>query len=968
MSSYFQKHANKLKISAEGIRNCQRGAFYATLAHFTRSSQPCLIGLPTGSGKTALMIALCFGLKARRALIITPATILRGQTAEKFRTLQDLKNAGALPSTIKGPKVRNNEHEFQDSQDWNECKAFDVVVATTKTTSPKERRIDQAPIGLFDVIFLDEAHHTPASTWVALLESFQGSDVRAVLLTGTPYRRDHIEIPAELIYSYPISRAIEDRIFAPVKFIDAGRPGSKRDSKLIKKGLNIWRQAQKESKEKPLLLIKTDRIRHADDLCKLYNKLGANVSAVHTRFSQKENLATLDSLKKNSIDGIIAVGMLGEGLDVPELKVAVFHRNPQSLPHTLQVIGRLARTGTQITHGSVVGFSDDFSRETFKLYDASPDWFRLIPDLEKKLIAGRVGVASEEALKEGQNFLYNSDLTLFFSVSVFEFKAEARSPDMGKIYGWRKDGVSSSTSVEKVSVFENDTFVAITKRRRQPDWVRTGGYSRVIQESFDLHVFFQHKHLVIEHTTSSDLAAELRRELFGDDLVLIKRDKLNNVMRDGDGAYIVVGLRNSGGFSQLNPTYKMHMGAEAQATVTNADSKSFHIGHCLMRLKRDERDSETRGIAYKRGRIWELKRNNLRVFREWCLQLAQALLGKEKVALPGLERLRKTEELRSFTQKPLAVVHNTALLTRRVAFLAPTDTVGISDYTGLPEISVESFSESQVVCNFAELGVKFSVLLDENSEVTYEQIDGTEYTIRVDPVENVIRDFPLASFLREFPPRMIFSDGSTLTDGLYSKPIIVPELDPSLLRKIDWTGCDIDSEVEDTAYGVSVHKFVKDKYIQSNMSDLLVIRDHAAGELADFITIDLSRKNVTFYHMKSASTLKGRRLQPGARKHDLEDLLAQVICSGRWVKNISLGEEISRRLKERDATNLVQGTQITLTRFLQGYTPLLWGFEVIAVQPALAANKVTKPIKTMIASAQDYLAAAGAHFEILCSH
>lgn len=966
MNTYFEKYTNKLNINAKGIRNCQRGAFYATLAHFTRSLQPCLIGLPTGSGKTALMAMLCFGLKARRVLIITPARILRDQTYEKFKTLDELKDVGSLTGKFNGPKVRNNQHEFQEEENWNVCKFFDVVVATTKTTSPKEKRIVHAPAGLFDVVFFDEAHHVPAPTWTALLESFQNSGVKVILLTGTPYRRDHIEINADLIYSYPIGRAIEDRIFAPVKFVDAGSPGKNRDLTLARAGLKSWKKTNDESSGKALLFIKTNRNKHANELCKIYKSLGVNVVAVHTDLLESENLKTLRDLKDKKIDGIIAVGMLGEGLDVPQLKVAIFHKNPQSLPHTLQVIGRIARTSTKITQGKVVGFSDDFSRDTFKLYDASPDWFKLIPDLEKKLLAGRVGEAGEETLGEGQDFLDDPDLSPFFSASIFEFKEKPFVADIGKIKIWKKSGINRIVSVKRISVLKNDTFVVITKKRQQPDWVRTGGYSRILHESLDLHIFFQHKTLVIEHTTCPEIANELRRELFEESLSLISRDKLNRVFKDGDGAYIVVGLQNSGSFSQANPAYKMLMGMEAQASVTNTDTKIFHTGHCLMRLKRNQRDSETRGIAYKHAKIWALRRDTLKNYREWCLLIATTLLEEGKVSLPGLERLRVSEPLKAFIEKPLAVVPSTSLLTRRVVFsYGVSNTKDVKDYSGVPEISVESYTVDQLLCNINDLGLKFSINRNENGEITYHQLDALVCNITVDPVEGEMRRYNLSTFLLEFPPRIIFSDGSTLSEGLYSKPIYVPELDPSIIKSIKWRPeCDINSEVGNTQFGMSVQEFVFKKYITKNGKDIIIIGDHAAGELADFITIDLTSKNITFYHVKCV--VKGKL--PGGRKNDLEEVMAQAICSGCWIKNVGLNKEINRRFDKRAATKLLYGKKEQLAIFYRDYSPPLWSFKVVAVQPALAESKITKPIKTMIASAHDYIATSGGAFEVVCSY
>ena len=63
--------------SGKGLRRCQMGAYWATWAHFTVTNEPALISLPTGAGKTDLIIALSFAFQAERVLVITPAEVLR---------------------------------------------------------------------------------------------------------------------------------------------------------------------------------------------------------------------------------------------------------------------------------------------------------------------------------------------------------------------------------------------------------------------------------------------------------------------------------------------------------------------------------------------------------------------------------------------------------------------------------------------------------------------------------------------------------------------------------------------------------------------------------------------------------------------------------------------------------------------------------------------------------------------------
>jgi len=73
--SYFIDNKNYFELEPEngnGLRECQLGAIWALKSHLTTSSKEIasLISMPTGSGKTALMMAACFELGLGKVLIV----------------------------------------------------------------------------------------------------------------------------------------------------------------------------------------------------------------------------------------------------------------------------------------------------------------------------------------------------------------------------------------------------------------------------------------------------------------------------------------------------------------------------------------------------------------------------------------------------------------------------------------------------------------------------------------------------------------------------------------------------------------------------------------------------------------------------------------------------------------------------------------------------------------------------------
>jgi hypothetical protein len=868
---------------------------------------------------------------------------------------------------MKAPKVLEVLHEFRSEEEWNECTAYDVVVATPKTTSPIEGEVVSAPSGLFDLLMIDEAHHAPASTWAALIDAFASADTKTILMSGTPYRRDQIEINADLIFDYPIGRSVHDGIFAPVKFVAIRRRTRSKDLSLAKKCLETREEIIKDYGERPLLLIKTDRIKHANELVDIYHNIGLDVYAIHSHQNEEENKEILQKLRANEIDGVVAVGMVGEGLDVAKLKLAVFHRNPQSLPHTIQVIGRLARTGTTIRQGTVIGDPDDFSRETFLLYYASPDWFRLIPQLERKLIAGRVGKKSTRHLSGEEDFLFESDIRPFYTVTAYKCESEAQAVETSAVENWSYHSSNLRLSVERVSKFKGDTTIVITKKRSQPNWIKSGGYSRILHDTYGLHIFFQHKQWLLQYSTDENVASRIRERLIKGSLLYVNPEALNRVMDSGDGSYVVVGLKSSAGTSLGIPSYKMMLGREAQASITHSDTKAFHAGHCLMRLDRNDRASEVRGIAYKKSRIWALRRDNLRLFREWCLLLAMCLDEDIPAHLPGLERLRVREQLDSFSMRPLAVVQNPSLLTRRVKFVLYGDR-HLEVENAHNDLVVTGYSDGKISFEFPDLEISCISEIDGKGSIVYSVTPDIYCSVTVDPIDGSTRSYPIIEFLEEFPPTFLFPDGSNFVDGFYSRPATIPELDSSIVTPIDWIGCDIHSEVDDTSIGVSVQRFIDESYLPMSDAQVMVIKDHAAREIADTIAIDLERNHITLFHVKSVGKDRdGNPAKPGGRKGDIEDLVSQAICSCRWIKHEGFARELDRRLSDRTSTRVLRGNASKLRDFISNYSPVLFSFEVIIAQPAISADKISRSLKSIIASAQDFVATSGSGFSILCS-
>lgn len=213
--SYFLNYYDAVRYPYEtdekkGLRESQLGAIHAIASHFTNSNYPAIITMPTGSGKTAILILSAFVLMAKRVLVLTPSRLVRSQIKEEFEELQTLLDIGALTNITEKPKVYELKNKILTEEAWRGLENFDVVVAIPMSISPAIDDIPTPPDGMFDLILIDEAHHSPATTWNGIIEAFP--QAKKILFTATPFRRDKKEVKGKFIYNYAISDAYKDGV------------------------------------------------------------------------------------------------------------------------------------------------------------------------------------------------------------------------------------------------------------------------------------------------------------------------------------------------------------------------------------------------------------------------------------------------------------------------------------------------------------------------------------------------------------------------------------------------------------------------------------------------------------------------------------------------------------------------------------------------------------------------------------
>ena len=219
--------------------------------------------------------------------------------------------------------------------------------------------------------------------------------------------------------------------------------------------------------------------------------------------------------------------MVGEGLDIPELKIAVLHAAPKSLPFTLQFIGRVSRpAATQSGDAYLLSVPDEVTGEMRRLHRADSNWRKLVPKLAERAVGKAATAHSVRLAYDWEDIDLNPlDLRPFFSVRVFETAGKAFA--FGQRFSLEERDPASSLVFQELPY--PDVAVYITETRREPAWAVDSGLNDV---RYDLHLFVWQKgrKLLFELTTSPELVRLIREAIASEDLASISGQRVLRVM------------------------------------------------------------------------------------------------------------------------------------------------------------------------------------------------------------------------------------------------------------------------------------------------------------------------------------------------------------------------------------------------------------------------------------------------------
>ena len=302
----------------------------------------CLLIGATGTGKTEIIARLTQNCLREHqeggVLIVTPQTVLVGQTVDKLRS------RGVDCDVEQGPLRGSGK----------------VTVASYQSLIRDSRW--KRFVGQCKLVMVDEVHVNYTKASLAVLDDLCKGGAKLVGLTASPNRMSGDPITkfyGNVAWNYPVERATEDGYLVPsqlwltvAKHWDFSRFASAMgdyDAKQLDEILRteesvqlVWQMVKKHYDNLQSVVF-CHSIHHAETLVKIAARDGVAMSVVHSRQPIDERRENLEDFESGRISIIANVGCLTLGWDYPHCQNLFLAKPTKSQTKYLQMYGRLTR-------------------------------------------------------------------------------------------------------------------------------------------------------------------------------------------------------------------------------------------------------------------------------------------------------------------------------------------------------------------------------------------------------------------------------------------------------------------------------------------------------------------------------------------------------------------------------------------------------------------------------------------------
>lgn len=945
-----------------GLRPPQLGALHSILGHMQNADDLGIVVMPTGTGKTETMLSTMVAAKCEKLLVTVPSDSLRDQLAGKFLSLGLLKEFGVVADGAFNPIVGVLRTKITDAAELSSfIDQVNVVVTTMAITSGGTHEIQQLMAERFTHLFVDEAHHSEASTWQQFIARFAKEKV--FLFTATPYRNDGKKLKGKFIFNFSLRKAQEQHYYKKINYLPIREyDKAKADEMIADKAVEQLRK-DRAAGYPHIIMARCMSKDRANEVFPYYEKYpDLNPVLVYTNRPGLSDLIRAIKRKAHAI--IVCVDMLGEGFDLPELKIAAVHDERQSLPITLQFIGRFTRTAyAQLGEASFITnlAYPPIKAELDQLYAKDTDWNLLLPQLSEaatqKEIDFKEFLSGFEGLDNSNIPFQNINPAL--STVFFRFDGDTWNPG-----AWREGIANLSTFDHQYSSLNGqaNTLVIVLGKISRVEW---GDFDTV--QNLEWEVIILHW----------DLRPNVNRIFINTSIKGLKTEKLVGAIFQGDTTK-VTGMEVFRIFHEVNRLSLFNVGGRP-GIGQDISFRSFYGKGVQDGLDLLEQGTLIKnnifGVGYKdgekvslgcsvKGKIWSYMRGNLDELTSWCQQVGDIV---ENPAIDPNTVLQHTLQVRKVAERPpqraIAVDWNPEMYqfneSRYEIFIN-----GIRYY--LWEIDLDTdddqtspnleftLSTEQSVVSF-EL-VLSTVMIDGEPQPTYKvnQLGAIDARIEFGNTNE-----PLEDFFQKYTPIFWFADGAQLLQNQYVKPREQAELFPlARIHSQAWPGVALNHESQGIA--PYVQDSIQYNFIAQILNDFQIVYDgDGKGEIADVIGINDTPEaiDVHLFHLKYAIG--------GAVGNNIDNFYqvcgqAQKSVNWKYKSGKDFFDQLFLKMQKTE-------NGLTCSRLIKGATEQLEGlltaakwtkkmrFHMAIVQPGMAKANVSDDIRLVLGTTAHYL-------------
>lgn len=418
-----------------------------------------------------------------------------------------------------------------------------------------------------------------------------------------------------------LAGAVQDGVFSEIRYesvFDLVNP----DEAIAEAALKILRDDLDAGLDH-ILMARCDTQKRADDVHRIYREKAPEFAPVviHSGMTTRQRAGAMEEVTSRRSRAVVCVDMLGEGFDLPQLKIAAIHDPRRTLGPTLQFVGRFARVAAGTGTAAMVAARSEKSQDNrlSRLYTEDADWNRLVSELSYGSILEQQAVTEfEEGFGDPESRAATRTIAPKMSAVVFETSCEEWDPAAITDVIPASDILTTPLPVNHAA-----NVVWFVRRSRQDvPWVDSPGVEDVVHDLFVLHWDRETQLLYINHSANDGVNADLAAAVTGGTSSLIDGERVYRAMGEMQRAVPTnVGVLDIYSRSRRFAMYagaNVHDGLEPTEEATKVQTNVFVSGF------RDG-DRATVGVSLK-GRIWSyLAARNLLDWIEWCKDTGRRL-------------------------------------------------------------------------------------------------------------------------------------------------------------------------------------------------------------------------------------------------------------------------------------------------------------------------------------------------------